>query len=64
MQLKMSVFYMAAWSILQIFGIFCSHLVHFMVIWYSFPVLVRCTKKNLANLTEVLNFRPFDCSLF
>jgi apolipoprotein N-acyltransferase len=43
--------------------LFCGHLVYitaiwyillplvyFMVIWYIFPVLVCCTKKNLATL--------------
>jgi hypothetical protein len=27
-------------------------LVHFVVIWYIFHVLVCCTKKNLATLVE------------
>jgi hypothetical protein len=43
-------YFMAVWSILQPFGIFCGHLVYFMVIWYIFPVLVCCAKKNLATL--------------
>jgi hypothetical protein len=30
--------------------IFYSHVVHFMAIWYIFPVLVCCTKENLATL--------------
>jgi hypothetical protein len=29
---------------------FYGHLLYFMVIWYIFPVLVRCTMKNLANV--------------
>jgi hypothetical protein len=37
------------WPILRPFGIFHSHLVHFAVIWYIFPVLVCCAKKNLAT---------------
>jgi hypothetical protein len=37
------------WYILWTFGLFCSHLVYFMVIWYIFPVLLCCTKKNLAT---------------
>jgi hypothetical protein len=36
--------FMAIWSI------FCGNLVNFKVIWYIFPALVRCTKKNLAAL--------------
>jgi hypothetical protein len=34
----------AIWYILWSSGIFCSHMVNI------FPVLVRCTKKNLATL--------------
>jgi hypothetical protein len=33
-----------------IFGAIYGHLVDFMVICYSFPVLVRFNKKNLAAL--------------
>jgi hypothetical protein len=39
---------------LRAFGIFYGHLVHFVVIWYIFPVLVFCTKKNLATLLSVI----------
>jgi hypothetical protein len=41
---------MVIWNILQTFGIFYDHLVHFVLIWYIFPVLVSCNKKNLAPL--------------
>jgi hypothetical protein len=44
------------------FGIFFCHLMNFMGIWYIlrsfgvfFPVLVRCTKKNLATMDNVRN---------
>jgi hypothetical protein len=37
---------------LRSFGIFCDHLVYFVVIWYIFPVLVCCTKVNLATLGQ------------
>jgi hypothetical protein len=30
---KMLVYFTALWSILQQFGIFCDHLVDFMVVW-------------------------------
>jgi hypothetical protein len=51
----------SAWSkigkcgyILRPFGIFYGHLGYFMTIWHIvcsfFPVLVSCTKKNLATL--------------
>jgi hypothetical protein len=33
--------------------LFCRHFVYFMVIWYIVPVLVCCTKKNLATLVIV-----------
>jgi hypothetical protein len=40
------VYFTAIWYILCTFGLFYSHLVYF------FPVLVCCTKKNLATLTS------------
>jgi hypothetical protein len=48
---KMLMYFMAIWNILQRFGIFYDHQVHFVFIWYIFPrFLVSCTKKNLATL--------------
>jgi hypothetical protein len=47
---KMFKYFMAIWTILWRFGIFCDRLVHFVFIWYIFPVLKSCTKKNLATL--------------
>jgi hypothetical protein len=41
---------MATWNILWRFRVFYDHLLHFVFIWYIFPVLLSCTKKNLANL--------------
>jgi hypothetical protein len=41
---------MAIWNILWAYVILNDHLVHFVFIWYIFPVLVSCTKKNLATL--------------
>jgi hypothetical protein len=35
LQLKMLAYYMAIWSILRIFGLFCGHLVYFKAIWYN-----------------------------
>jgi hypothetical protein len=46
---KMLIYFMAIWIILQTFGIFYNHLVHFLFIWYILAVLVSWTKKNLAN---------------
>jgi hypothetical protein len=36
----------------------CGLLVYFMVSWYIFLVLVRCTKKNLATLNHRANAAP------
>jgi hypothetical protein len=41
---------MVIWNILQTFGISYDHLLPFVFIWYIFPVLVSCTKNNLATL--------------
>jgi hypothetical protein len=54
---KMFINFMATWNILWRFGIFYDHLVHFVFIWYIFPVLVSCAKKNLATLEKT------DCIL-
>jgi hypothetical protein len=43
---------MAIWTILHTFRIFFDHLVHFVFIWYIFPVWVIFAKKNLANLHD------------
>jgi hypothetical protein len=43
LQWKLSVHFTAIWSILPPFGLFCGYLVFF-------PILVSCTKKNLAAL--------------
>jgi hypothetical protein len=50
LQWKMLVFLKAVLSILRQNSIFYGHLAHFAVIWYIFPVLVCCTKINLATL--------------
>jgi hypothetical protein len=41
---------MAIWPNLWSFGIY-FYVCIFMVIWYILPVLVYCTKKNLATLS-------------
>jgi hypothetical protein len=51
---------MATWIILWRFGIFYDHLVHFVFIWYNFPVLVSCTKKNLATLRGTVSVMPVE----
>jgi uncharacterized membrane protein YjgN (DUF898 family) len=47
---KRLVYFSDPWSILRSFVIFYGHLVQFVVIGHIFPVLVLCTKKNLATL--------------
>jgi hypothetical protein len=57
---KMLVYFMAFWSILLPFGKFCGHLVNFnWTFWYIFPVLVCCSKKNLAALKNISNSYPY-----
>jgi hypothetical protein len=54
----MSKYFMSVWNILWTFGIFYDHLVHFVLTFcvnlvHFFPVLVLCTKKNLATMTSI-----------
>jgi hypothetical protein len=51
---------MVIWSILQPFGIFCGHLVFFCHLYYIFPVLVGCKKKNLATLIWAKKMESLD----
>jgi hypothetical protein len=51
---KMLKYFISFWNILRTFGIFCDHFVHFVLIWYIFPVLVSCTMENLATLAMTL----------
>jgi hypothetical protein len=51
---KMLIYFMDIWNILHTFGIFYNHLVHFVFIWYIFPVSVSFTKINLATLLWTL----------
>jgi hypothetical protein len=48
---------MAIWNILRTFGTFYDHLVHFVFVWYIFPVLVSWTNKNLATLAMIRDGR-------
>jgi hypothetical protein len=47
---KLLIHFMAICNILRTFGVFYDHLVHIVLIWYIFPVLVSRTNKNLATL--------------
>jgi hypothetical protein len=47
---------MPIWNILLTFVMLNDRLVHFVFFWYFFPVLVSCTKKNLATLHWKFNF--------
>jgi hypothetical protein len=53
LQWKILVYFMTIWSILRPLKIFYGHLVHFLLIWYIFPILVSCTKNNLATLETI-----------
>jgi hypothetical protein len=60
---KMLIYFIAFMNILPTFGIFYDHLVHFFSFDTFFPVLVSCTKKNLATLvvdrvTRLAYFSP------
>jgi hypothetical protein len=57
LDLKMFIKYMSIWDFLSRFGICHDNLVHFVFIWYFFPVLVACTKKHLAALHASLGLR-------
>jgi hypothetical protein len=35
---KMLIYFVAIWNILQTFGIFYDHLVHFVFSWYIFGI--------------------------
>jgi hypothetical protein len=52
---KMLIYFMAIWNNFWIFGIFYDHSVHFVFIWYIFPVLVSCkTGKEKSGNPAVL----------
>jgi hypothetical protein len=42
---KMLIYFMAILNILQTFGIFYDHLVHFVFIWYIFPIWCIVSRK-------------------
>jgi hypothetical protein len=55
--------FMDAWSIVRPFVIFYGHFLKLEVIWYIFPVLVFCTKKNLATLLVIPGPRVLDVNV-
>jgi hypothetical protein len=58
---NMLVYFMTIRSFRQTFDISYGHLVHFVVHWYIFHVLVYCTKKNLAALNHALEWPILRC---
>jgi hypothetical protein len=56
---KMFIYFMAIWNILRRFRILYRQLVHFVFIWYIFPVFLLCTEKNLATLIAATFFVKF-----
>jgi hypothetical protein len=63
LQCKMLVYFMAIWSIRRSFGLVCGNFVYFMVFSYIFPVLVCCTKKNLATLATKCKIKHIQKSV-
>jgi hypothetical protein len=53
---KMLQYLIAIWNILRTLGICHDLLVHFVFMWYIFPVLVSCAKKNLVTLIQIFRF--------
>jgi hypothetical protein len=52
LSLEKCLYFMAIWNILQTFGIFYDHLVHFVFIWYIFSgsgIADQETSGNLVN---------------
>jgi hypothetical protein len=43
---------MASWNILSSFGIFCRHLVYFVVIWYIFSCFGMLHQEKSGNLAS------------
>jgi hypothetical protein len=55
---KILVYFIAIWNIFRPLGIgILWPFGHFVVIWYDLPILVNCTKKNLATLDRTLKNR-------
>jgi hypothetical protein len=54
LDLKKFIYFMAIWTILQTFGIFYDHSVHFVFIWYIFPVWDHVTGKTWQPCSEVV----------
>jgi hypothetical protein len=45
----MLIYFMAIWNILQTFGIFYDHMVHFVFIWYIFSGLDMMDQEKSGN---------------
>jgi hypothetical protein len=61
---RVLVYLVAFRRIFPPFGKFYGHLISLVVIWYILPVLVCCTKKNLATLLCVQAAHPQALSPF
>jgi hypothetical protein len=42
-----------SWHTLRPLEIYYAHLIYFVVVWYIFPILVRCNNKCLATLHTI-----------
>jgi hypothetical protein len=54
---------MVIWSILRPFGIFCGHLVYFIVIWYIFPRFGMLYQEKSGNPAFKVAQRPLSLCL-
>jgi hypothetical protein len=54
----MLVYFVATWSNLRPLGIFCVHLVYFMVIWYIFPRFGMLYQEKSGNLVLKMTLKP------
>jgi hypothetical protein len=46
---KVLVYFMALWSVLRPFGIFCGHLVYFGFVWYIFSRFGKLYEEKSGN---------------
>jgi hypothetical protein len=56
----MLVYFMAIWSILRSFGLFCGHLVYVEVIWYIFPRFGMLYQEKSGHLAFQLCLRTHE----
>jgi hypothetical protein len=58
---KMLIYFMTIWNILRTFGKFYDHLVHFVLIWYSFSGFGIMYRQKSGNPVFMLNWISLHC---